>query len=173
MRKAGRRQMRNRALLMIISLVLASAAAFAQTATGRSNTGAIVPPTKKSSPAEIVASPWPLKMDLEFTEPSGNGLLDPKERGRLRVVLTNPGGSTARGVSVKVTPMENEAGLTVNEVIVVGDIPSEAVRYAFFYVSAGQRVAAPSARFLVRAFDANEKEIAEPKTLAVSARVGG
>lgn len=165
--------MKRRIAQLILVLSVACAVGFAQSATGRSNTGAITPSTKKSSPVETVASPWPLKMDLEFTEPSGNGLLDPKERGRLRVVLTNPGRTTVRGVSVRVSAIENEAGLTVNEVIVVGDFPPEAVRYAFFYIVAGQRVAAPSAKFRIRAFDATETEITESKTLAVSARVGG
>lgn len=165
--------MNRRIAQLIFALSVAAAAAFAQSATGRSNTGAILSAAKKSPSVEPVATPWPLKMDLEFTEPSGNGLLDPKERGRLRVVLTNPGRTTVRGVSVRVTAIENDAGLTVNEMIVVGDFPPEAVRYAFFYIAAGQRVVAPSAKFRIRAFDATETEITESKTLAVSARVGG
>lgn len=156
-----------RTVLTAVVLLVCVCQGFGQPATGRSNTGPIVGPLKQKPVTDTATPSWPLRFDLEFTEPSGNSVLDPKERGRLRVVITNIGRAAVRGVSVRVTPVENAAGVVFNDLIAVGDIPSENVRYAFFYFTAGPKVVAPGAKFLVEVLDSNGAPIADSKNLVI------
>ncbi len=127
--------------------------ATAQKFTGRSPAGSI-----GVSITDSVSTPANLRMrsvtfDTEFSEPSGNNALDPKETGRLRVVLTNSGKIALRNVVVRVIPLSTPAGVTFNDSIAVGDIPVSATRYAIFYFSASANVPSQILTFQIDVHD--------------------
>ena len=88
-----------RQLAIAVAMLFWIGSSPAQTATGRSNTGAI------SLTAPVVEDNAPKKsrllgIEMEFSEPSGNKHLDAKETGRLRLVISNIGKATVRGVVI-------------------------------------------------------------------------
>jgi hypothetical protein len=168
-----RQQKHMKGALVIVTICMCSAVAVGQTVTGRSNTGGIQGPDRKAQVKDSTISVWPLRIDLEFSDPSGNGALEAKERGRLRVIITNTSRIAARGVYVKISSVKNEAALAYNDSIDVGDIPSMAVRYAFFYFTAPQRVLNSSASFRIQVIDATGLEVAEPKELPLATKRSG
>ena len=121
--------------------ILAAGMALAQKISGRSPSGAL----NVAAQVDSGSTPTTLRVrnvsfDTEFSEPSGNNALDPKETGRLRVVLTNSGKISLRNVVVRVIPLATPVGVTYNDSIAVGDIPVNATRYAIFYFSASSNV---------------------------------
>jgi len=121
--------------------ILAASLGVAQKVSGRSPSGALNVVVQSDS----VSTPSTLRVrnvsfDTEFSEPSGNNALDPKETGRLRVVLTNSGKISLRNVVVRVIPLATPTGVTYNDSITVGDIPVNATRYAIFYFTASANV---------------------------------
>ncbi len=168
-----RLQKEMKSALAIITMSFCVTVGVGQTVTGRSNTGAIQAPGKQAQVKDSATSVWPLRFDLEFTDPSGNGAIEAKERGRLRVIITNASRIAAHGVYVKVSTLSNEAALTYNDSIVVGDIPSETVRYAFFYFTAPQRVPSSTASFRIQVYDATGLEVADSKKLMLETKRSG
>jgi hypothetical protein len=168
-----RQQTQVKSALVIAAICLCGAVALGQSVTGRSNTGSIQSPSRKAQVKDSTTSVWPLRIDLEFSDPSGNGALEAKERGRLRVIITNASRLSARGVYVKISAANNEPAIVYNDSIAVGDIPSASVRYAFFYFTAPQRVTNSSASFHVQVFDATGLEVAESKELLVATKRSG
>jgi len=121
--------------------ILAASMGVAQKVSGRSPSGVLNVVVQSDS----VSTPSTLRVrnvsfDTEFSEPSGNNALDPKETGRLRVVLTNSGKISLRNVVVRVIPLATPTGVTYNDSITVGDIPVNATRYAIFYFTASSNV---------------------------------
>lgn len=98
----------------------------AQTASGRSKPGSLLPATatkdtgsileeketKPPSPIGNVRLPE-LAASITFLEPSGNRLLDAGEAGKLDVEVSNVGYGTAYGLQVRLTPETDTAGLTI------------------------------------------------------------
>jgi len=154
--------MKHRVMFMLFFLLCTTSAA-AQTATGRSNTGTIslATPDAAETPRNKARL---LGFEMDFSEPSGNKHLDAKETGRLRLVITNLGKTTVRGVVAKVVPLTPPTAVTYNDSISVGDIPVNASRYAIFYFVAGDAVPAQIVTFQVELF-ANRAEASEPKLL--------
>ena len=70
-------------LLFLACLALAAQASVGQVK-ARSQTFSIQPPTRAAA----------LSAAVELSEPSGNGILDPGEKGTVRVTVTNTGGNT-------------------------------------------------------------------------------
>ena len=81
----------------------------------RSNPFIIPGAQKQEAPAD-------LKLDLSFSEPSGNGVLNPGETGQMAVVVTNVGGSTAKDVKLRVSTASRFDGVTFAKDFSVGDI---------------------------------------------------
>jgi hypothetical protein len=120
-------------------LLLVSGAA-AQRIQGRSGVGSLSTVQVDSTGAPVASPARETSFDFEFTEPSGNKFLDPRETGRLRVVVTNSGKTTLRGVVIRVIPLSPPAEVVFNDSIGVGDLPVNATRYAIFYFTAGESV---------------------------------
>lgn len=156
-----KRHMKAWAVLVLVLAVVGTAGA--QVVTGRSNTGMIsltVPSVDNSSGKKT----HQLTFEIEFSEPSGNKQLEAKETGRLRVVMSNAGKTPVRGVVARVLPLTPPTALTYNDSIVVGDIPTNASRYAIFYFSAGESVPSQIVTFQVELISF-QGEAAEPKLL--------
>ena len=134
--------------------ILAASMAMAQKISGRSPSGALsVAAQVDSGSAPTTLRVRNVSFDTEFSEPSGNNALDPKETGRLRVVLTNSGKISLRNVVVRVIPLATPVGVTYNDSIAVGDIPVNATRYAIFYFSASPNVPSQILTFQVDIHD--------------------
>ena len=130
-----------RLLLCVLVLGLGAGHAPGQKVSGRSATGAFtVAVTRDSAGMAPVLRTRVISYDFEFSEPSGNKSLDPRETGRLRVVLTNSGKVTAKSIVVRVIPLSAPVEVSYNDSITVGDIPVNATRYAIFYFSATDAV---------------------------------
>ncbi len=112
----------------------------AQKIQGRSGVGSLSILQVDSTGAPIASPLRETTFDFEFTEPSGNKFLDPRETGRLRIVVTNSGKSTLRGVVIRVIPLAPPVEVVFNDSIGVGDLPVNATRYAIFYFTAGESV---------------------------------
>lgn len=130
-----------RCLLCVLVLGFVAGHALGQKVSGRSAPGsftvAVAPDSGRTSPSLRTRV---ISYDFEFTEPSGNKSLDPRETGRLRVVLTNSGKVTAKNIVVRVIPLSAPMEVSFNDSITVGDIPVNATRYAIFYFTATEAV---------------------------------
>ena len=129
-----------RAIVLCALLTCCAMGLHAQRFTGKSNSGSISVTLTDTGGTPVVQRLRNVTYDFEFSEPSGNNALDPKETGRLRVVLTNSGKITVRNVVVRVVPLATPIGVTFNDSIAVGDIPVNATRYAIFYFTASADV---------------------------------
>ena len=128
-------------LFCVLVLVFVAGHALGQKVSGRSAPGSFtvaVAPDSAGVPASVRTRV--ISYDFEFTEPSGNKSLDPRETGRLRVVLTNSGKVTAKSIVVRVIPLSAPVEVSFNDSITVGDIPVNATRYAIFYFTAAEAV---------------------------------
>jgi hypothetical protein len=135
------RTVMERFLLCMLLLGVCAGSAQAQKVSGRSATGSFsVAVSPDSTGAQPALRTRVITYDFEFSEPSGNKSLDPRETGRLRVVLTNSGKVTAKNVVVRVVPLSAPVEVSFNDSITVGDIPVSATRYAIFYFSATDAV---------------------------------
>jgi hypothetical protein len=135
------RKLMKRFLLCMCILGLGAGHAPGQKVSGRSAAGSFT----IAVPLDSTGTPSLLRMraityDYEFSEPSGNKSLDPRETGRLRVVLTNTGKVTAKSIVVRVIPLSAPVEVSFNDSITVGDIPVNATRYAIFYFTATEAV---------------------------------
>jgi len=141
-----------RTLLMLCAAALTfSFTAPGQSVIGRSNSGSLsIEGADTIRPAGAVKGSA-LSLDMEFTEPSGNHVLDARETGRLRIVISNNGKTLARNIVVKLVPSEMPAAVTFNDSIKVGDIPPGGTEYAFFYFTAGENVPTQVLTFVVEA----------------------
>jgi hypothetical protein len=133
--------------------VAAYSVAGQQKASGRSAAGSLSLSMTDSVVAAAVLKNRSITYEFEFSEPSGNKYLDPRETGRLRVVLTNNGKVAVRNVVVKIVPLGSPLQIAYNDSIVVGDIPVNATRYAIFYFSAGENLTAQILTFQVNIRD--------------------
>jgi hypothetical protein len=128
-------------LLCVLVLSFVAGHAQGQKISGRSAAGSF---TVAVAPDSSVAPPLlrtrAISYDFEFSEPSGNKSLDPRETGRLRIVLTNGGKVTAKSIVVRVIPLSAPVEVSFNDSITVGDIPVNATRYAIFYFTAAEAV---------------------------------
>lgn len=162
-------------LIGLCGLVMLTAGmAEAQKISGRSNSGALNVVLSDSGTTPAGERLRNIAYEVEFSEPSGNNALDPKETGRLRVVLTNSGKISLRSVVVRVTPLANAVGVTYNDSIAVGDIPVNATRYAIFYFTAAADVISQVLTFQVEIHDPLGK-VSDPRlvTFLTRERRGG
>jgi hypothetical protein len=148
-----------RRLLMIGgAAVVLSSFALGQSPLGRSNTGSLTIEGVDSVRGPGAVKGSALSLDMEFTEPSGNHVLDARETGRLRIVISNNGKTIARNVVVKLVPSEMPVAVTFNDSIRVGDIPPGGTEYAFFYFTATENVPTQVLTFVI--------EVRQPTGLA-------
>jgi hypothetical protein len=155
-------------------LLLSAELGDAQVISGRSNSGAlnvVITDSTNTPESERLRN---IAFEVEFSEPSGNNALDPKETGRLRVVLNNTGKISLRNVVVRINPLATPAGVTFNDSIAVGDIPVNATRYAIFYFTASSDVVSQVLTFQVEVHDPLGK-VADPRlvTFLTRERRGG
>ena len=113
--------------------------------------------------------PAALAMTIQFSEPSGNGALDPGETGTVAVSIANSGGSLARGVTVRAKTQVAVSGVTFPAVVQVGDIAPNASGTARISVQASETVRSQTISLIVEAADAGGVS-AEPKTVAITTR---
>lgn len=142
------------ALICVSILLLSGLPANGQVVTGRSPAGPLAPVagdsviTKPAGQAHIVT------YETEFSEPSGDNFLEPRETGRLRLILTNTGKQSLRNVVARIIPLATPSGVSYNDSISVGDIPGNATRYAIFYFSAEESVTSQILTFQIDIHDA-------------------
>ena len=142
------------ALICVSILLLSGQPANGQVVTGRSPAGPLAPVagdsviTKPAGQAHIVT------YETEFSEPSGDNFLEPRETGRLRLILTNTGKQSLRNVVARIIPLATPSGVSYNDSISVGDIPGNATRYAIFYFSAEESVTSQILTFQIDIHDA-------------------
>lgn len=142
-----------RVLILCFAAALVAPSAPGQKITGRSNAGALSVTLPDSGAPQVVERLRNVTYDFEFSEPSGNNALDPKETGRLRIVLMNSGKITLRNLVVRIVPLASPVGVTFNDSIAVGDIPVNATRYAIFYFSASADVPSQILTFQIDVHD--------------------
>jgi hypothetical protein len=135
-------------------LLILACGVFAQRIQGRSGVGSLSTTQMDSTGAPVVPHVRETTFDFEFSEPSGNKFLDPRETGRLRVVVTNAGKSTLRNVVIRVIPLSPPTDVVFNDSIGVGDLPVNATRYAIFYFTAGEGVPSQILTFQIDIHDA-------------------
>jgi uncharacterized repeat protein (TIGR01451 family) len=115
------------------------------------------------------AKPAMLASTLQFTEPSGDGVLDAGESGTITVTISNSGTSAAKGVSVKARSDPAASGLTFPASVQVGDIAANSSATARIPVQASPAVRGRTVLMTVEVADAAGLS-AEPKTIAVTTR---
>jgi len=143
-----------RSVLIIAGIVLlAVSPATGQVITGRSEAGPLRPAQGDSTLTKPQVQKNIITYETEFSEPSGDNFLEPRETGRLRLILTNTGKSTMRSVVARIIPLAAPSGVSYNDSITVGDIPGNATRYAIFYFSADENVTSQILTFQINIHD--------------------
>ena len=152
---------------LLILCFLVATPLHAQRGSARSNTGAIPSPSIAKIPGGGPVRS--LSFEVEFTEPSGNGFLDAKETGRLKLIISNIVKVPARNVIAKIVPLDKAVGITFIDSIKVGSIPVNGTQYAIFYFTASTTVPSQTLKFQIEVIDENGFA-AEPRQLAFSTR---
>ncbi len=126
----------------VLGIVLASlpTLAWSQKVSGQSQPGPL--PLAPSDSAHIanVLKNRALLFDMQFTTPSGEKFLTGGETGRLRLSITNTSEVVVRNVRAKLVPIDKPIGVTFNDSIEVGDIPSGQSQYAILYLNTADDV---------------------------------
>lgn len=113
--------------------------------------------------------PAVLASTLQFTEPSGNGVLDAGEAGTLTVSISNSGGTAAKAVTVKAKSDPDASGVTFPATVQVGDIAAKSSATARIPLQASPTVRGQSLTMVVEVTDASGLS-AEPKSLTIITR---
>lgn len=146
-----------------IFLYLACLALAAQTSVGqvkaRSQSFSIQPPAR---PAALSAA-------VELIEPSGNTVLDPGEKGTVKVTVTNTGGSPAQNVLAKLTSAAPAAGVQFRDAVELGELAPNGSKTGTFDISAAENVQSMSLRLTVDV-SADKGVKGEPKSITVNTR---
>ena len=133
---------------------LAVTTAAGQVITGRSPAGSLTASGGDTTLTHTApTSNHVVTYETEFSEPSGDNFLEPRETGRLRLILTNTGKSTLRSIVARIIPLSPPAGVSYNDSITVGDIPGNATRYAIFYFTADENVTSQILTFQIDIHD--------------------
>ncbi len=125
-------------LLAVLSL--ATASAFTQVVVGRSNTGSLPLAPTDTAYVENRLKTRALFFEMQFSGQSSEKILNPKETGRLRLVITNTSDVSVRNVVAKLVPIDIPVGVRFNDSIKVGNIPAGGTQYAIFYFTAAEDV---------------------------------
>jgi hypothetical protein len=145
--------MRSRIIIAGV-LMLVAGTATSQVITGRSAVGSLSMTGGDSAQSHAAqVTNYAVTYETEFSEPSGDNFLEPKETGRLRLVLTNAGRATLRSVVARIVPLSPPSGVSYNDSIAVGDIPGNATRYAIFYFAADDNVTSQILTFQIDIHD--------------------
>jgi hypothetical protein len=140
-------------IVCAVMLLLTGGMATAQVITGRSPAGSLTPAANDSAQQHGAVTNYVVTYETEFSEPSGDNFLEPRETGRLRLILTNTGKATLRNVVAKILPLSPPSGVAYNDSITVGDIPGSATRYAIFYFTAAEDVVSQILTFQIDIHD--------------------
>ncbi len=143
-----------RLLLCGVLVVLCTTGVPAQKITGRSEPGKITIVRQDSAGTPTALRVRSASYDFEFTEPSGDNYLEPRETGRLRIILTNSGKVVLRNVVARVIPLSPPTDITFNDSTLVGDLPVNATRYVIFYFTASENVRSQILTFQIDIHDA-------------------
>lgn len=144
--------MRSTIIAVVLTFAVAQAA-IGQVITGRSAAGSLSAPAGDSTLVRAGDVNHVVTYETEFSEPSGDNFLEPRETGRLRLILTNSGKASLRNVVARIVPLAPPSGVSYNDSISVGDIPGNATRYAIFYFTAEESVASQILTFQVDVHD--------------------
>ncbi len=120
-----------------------------QVVTGRSEAGKLSVTALDSADLQSVLKVRMATYDYEFTEPSGDNFLEPRETGRLRVVITNTGKVVLRNIVARIIPLAPPTDISFNDSIDVGEIPVNATRYAIFHFTAAENVSSQILTFQI------------------------
>ena len=131
--------MRRLFLILVFSSTVVPLAG-AQTAVGRSNTGALPFAPSDTAYVENRLKTRALFFEMQFSGQTSEKMLSPKETGRLRLVITNTSDVAVRNVVAKLVPIDIPVGVRFNDSIKVGNIPAGGTQYAIFYFTAAEDV---------------------------------
>jgi hypothetical protein len=157
-----------RRMALICLSLLWTGTVWAQAVSARSNAGPL--PVVGGEAGSASVNKNQLTLEIEFTDPSGDGFLDAKETGRLRIIITNTGKTVARDLVAKIIPKTEVSGLTYIDSIKVGDVPVSGTRYAIFYFTAATAVRSQTVTFRVEIRNGNNDLVAEPRLLTFVTR---
>lgn len=129
-----------RSALLVLLFLTAVGSVFAQTAVGRSNTGSLPLAPGDSAYVENRLKTRALFFEMQFSGQTSEKLLNPKETGRLRLVITNTSDVPVRNVVAKLVPIDIPVGVRFNDSIKVGNVPAGGTQYAIFYFTAAEDV---------------------------------
>ncbi len=99
-----------------------------------------------------------LKIVLSFSEPSGNGVLNPGETGQMTVVVTNSGGTQAKDVKLRVSTASRFDGVAFAKDFSLGDIKPKEQKSATVSFVAGKTLTDQKAVINVDATEASTQK---------------
>ncbi len=126
-------------------------------------------PQPVSLATRAAAKPAMLAGTVEFTEPSGNKILDAGEKGEIKITVTNSGGTTAKNVVAKLSSAAPAVGVEFSKSVTIGDVQPGRMGNGRFDISASDYVATQSFTMTVEA-NADNGIKAEPKSVSISTR---
>jgi hypothetical protein len=129
-----------RSVLILALASMTAVSAFAQVAVGRSNKGALPLAPSDTAYVENRLKTRALFFEMQFSGQTSEKVLNPKETGRLRLVITNTSDVPVRNVVAKLVPIDIPVGVRFNDSIKVGNVPAGGTQYAIFYFTAAEDV---------------------------------
>jgi hypothetical protein len=129
-----------KSILLFVFLSMSVASALAQIAVGRTNTGSLPLAPTDTGYVENRLKTRALFFEIQFSGQSSEKILNAKETGRLRLVITNTSEVPVRNVVAKLVPIDIPVGVRFNDSIKVGNIPAGGTQYAIFYFTAAEDV---------------------------------
>jgi len=128
------------------------------------------PPKKpETKPPVLTLKPPVLSFEPEFTEPSGNQLLDAEETGTLKLTISNTGAGPAQNVVAKLNTTLLPMGLSFSPELAVGVIAARDKRTISFPLTASETIPSQTVTFRIEVLEANGFD-ADPQTLTFSTR---
>jgi hypothetical protein len=149
-----------------LAALLAVVALMAQSSEGqvkaRSQTFSIQP----------AAKPAALSVAADFSEPSGNAVLDAGEKGTVNVTVTNTGGSAAKNVVAKITSAASPIGIELPKPVAIGEIAPNGTGTGRFELSAFDYVPNQTLTLTIEvSADDGIKAVSKPISVAARAAV--
>ncbi len=110
---------------------------------------------KGSFRVSITPAPPNLSVEVRFSEPSGNNILDAEETGTLTLTVTNTGRGDAFDVEVKIRANKDIRDLTYKDTLQLGTIPAGTTRKVNIPIEAGEDVPTEEITFTIDVTEAN------------------
>ena len=164
--------------LLILTILVCSIQIAAQTSTGRSKPGSLVTPKLDQeiidNESELETglkyhTPF-LKVDLQYSEPSGNNYLDADEEGAISIDITNIGKMTTEECEIQLKSEYYDPNLTISGQKKIDKILSGETKKIDLKIAANKKIKTGEVKFTLKILEKNGFDLDPEKVLIIPTR---